>query len=138
MYYTITAKQYLEQHQHIHVVPSMSIQTIKMDKDGFPDRAKTCIVALGNHEELQWQKSNKFAPVLRDKSSRDMTSVAVQLGQHEKQGDFKNTSCQLYLPKDEMIITRPPKGCPLSKPVTYRYYSRLSMDSATAHIAGTR
>jgi hypothetical protein len=45
-----------------------------------------------------------------------MTSMAVQAGRREKQGDCKNAFCQPYVPKDETIIIRPPKGCPLSKP----------------------
>jgi hypothetical protein len=94
----------------------MCVQTIKKDKNGDADRAKSRIVALENQEERIWQKSDKFAPVLRDESSRLMTSMAVQSGRREKQGDCKNAFCQSYLPKDETIIIRPPRGCPLSKP----------------------
>jgi hypothetical protein len=81
-----------------------------------PVLAKSQIVALGNHEERIWEKSEKFAPVLRDESSRRMTSMVVQAGRREKQGDCRNAFCQSYLPKEEVIILRPPKGCPISKP----------------------
>jgi hypothetical protein len=103
-YYTISSKEYREKHQHIQVIPSMCVQTVKKDKNGAPDRAKSRIVALGNFEERVWEKSDKFAPVLRDESSRAMTSMAVQSGRREKQGDCKNAFCQSYLPEDETII----------------------------------
>jgi hypothetical protein len=44
-----------------------------------------------------------------------MTSMAVQSGRREKQGDCKNAFCQSYLPNDETIIISPPKRCPVSK-----------------------
>jgi hypothetical protein len=44
-----------------------------------------------------------------------MTSMAVERGRREKQGDCKNAFVQSYLPKNEKIIVRPPKGCPISK-----------------------
>jgi hypothetical protein len=93
----------------------MCVQTIKKDEVGAPDRAKSRIVALGNLEDRIWQKSEKHAPVLRDESARLMTTMAVDMGRREKQGDCKNAFCQSYLPKDETIIVRPPKGCPLSR-----------------------
>lgn len=115
-YVTLSSKEYADDYSHVQVIPSMAVQTVKPDENGDPDRAKSRIVALGNHEERIWTKSDKFAPVLRDESSRVMTSMAVQAGRREKQGDCKNAFCQSYLPKDETIIIRPPKGCPISKP----------------------
>jgi hypothetical protein len=50
----------------------MCVQTVKKDEHGDPDRAKSCIVALGNQEDRVWAKSEKFAPVLRGESSRIM------------------------------------------------------------------
>jgi hypothetical protein len=41
--------------------------------------------------------------------------MAVGLGRREKQGDCKNAFVQSYLPKDETIVVRQPKGCPVSK-----------------------
>jgi hypothetical protein len=89
---------------------------VKPNKNGDPVQAKTRVVALGYHEERIWSKSDKFALVLRGESSRLMTSMAVESGRREKQGDCKNAFCQLFLPKDETIIIRPPKGCPLNQP----------------------
>ena len=80
------------------------------------DRAKSRVVALGNHEETEWTKAETFAPVLRDESSRVMTTMAIEHGRIEKQGNCKNAFVQSELPKDEIIIVRPPPGCPLSKP----------------------
>jgi hypothetical protein len=73
-------------------------------------------VALGNYEDRIWEKSEKYAPVLRDESSRAMTSMAIEKGRREKQGDCKNAFVQSYLPKDETIVCRPLRGCPLSNP----------------------
>jgi hypothetical protein len=114
-YSVLSSKEYSAKFGHVQVIPSMCVQTVKPDENGDPVRAKSRIVALGNHEERVWSKSEKFAPVLRGESSRVMTSMAVQAGRREKQGDCKNAFCQSYLPKDETIIIRPPKGCPLSK-----------------------
>jgi hypothetical protein len=54
----------------------MNVQTIKKDERGNPDRAKSRIVALGNYEDRIWEKSEKYAPVLRDENSRAMTTMA--------------------------------------------------------------
>jgi hypothetical protein len=106
-YYTISGKEYKANYKHIQVIPSMCVQTVKKDKNGDADRAKSRIVALGNLEERVWNKSDQIAPMLRDESSRVMTSMAIQAGQQEKQGDCKNVFCQSYLPKDETIILHP-------------------------------
>jgi hypothetical protein len=116
-YVVISSKDYEKNHSHIQVIPTMNVQTIKKDEVEDPYRAKSRMVALGNFQDRVWEKSEKYAPVLRDKSSRAMTSMAVEMGIREKQGDCKNAFVQSYLPKDETIICRPPKGgCPLSKP----------------------
>jgi hypothetical protein len=49
-------------------IPTMCVLTIKPDKMFRPHRAKTRIVALGNHEDQFWTKSDKYAPVLRPDS----------------------------------------------------------------------
>jgi hypothetical protein len=104
-YVTITAKEYAERYPAIQVISSMCIQTVKPDENGDPDHVKTRIVALGNHQEDRiWEKSEKFTPVLCGESSRVMTSMAIQAGRREKQGDCKNAFCQSYLPKGETII----------------------------------
>jgi hypothetical protein len=114
--YSVLSGKYSADYSDVQIIPSMCVQTVKPDKNGDPVRAKSRIVALGNHEERLWSKSKKFAPVLRGESSRLIMTMAVQSGRREKQGDCKNAFCQSYLPKDEKIIIRPPKGCPLSKP----------------------
>jgi hypothetical protein len=114
-YSVITAQEYKDKYSAYQILPTMCVQTIKKDEEGVPVRAKSRIVALGNHEDRIWEKSEKFAPVLRDESARLMTSMAVQYGRIEKQGDCKNAFCQSYLPEGETIILRPPKGAPLTK-----------------------
>jgi hypothetical protein len=114
-YVVITPAKYEKSYQSIQIIPTMCVQTIKKDEVDAPDRAKSRIVAIGNLKDRIWQKSEKHAPVLHDESSRLMTSMAVGMSRQEKQGDCKNAFCQSYLPKDEAIIVRPPKGCPLSR-----------------------
>lgn len=63
-YITISAKEYHEKYSSVYIIPSTCIQTVKNDETGAPVRAKSRIVALGNHEERVWEKSEKFAPVL--------------------------------------------------------------------------
>jgi hypothetical protein len=109
----INTKDYDKNYQDINIIPTMHVQTIKKDDRGDLDRAKSCIVALGNFEDRIWEKSEEYAPVLRDESSRAMTTMAVEMGRGEKQGDCKNAFVQSYLPKDETIICRPaPKVAP--------------------------
>jgi hypothetical protein len=133
---TISAKEHHEKHSGIQVIPSVCIQTVKKDKIGDPDRAKSCKVALGNHEEQIWEKSEKFAPVLQDESLRTMTSVATQAGQREKQGDCKNAFCQSCLPKDETTILRPPKDVQSAKPVISCCCTRPCTDSDDPPVTG--
>jgi hypothetical protein len=58
-------------------IPTMSILTIKKDKQLMPLRAKSLIVVLGNHEYRDWSKSDLFAPVLYFHSLRFLVSLAV-------------------------------------------------------------
>jgi hypothetical protein len=46
-------------------IPLVCVLTIKKDKMFNPLCAKSQIVALGNHEDRIWTKSDKYAPVLR-------------------------------------------------------------------------
>jgi hypothetical protein len=112
----ISRAEYDKKYPHITILPSMVVQTIKHDEIGLPVRAKTRIVALGNYETTPWKKSEKFAPVLQKSSSRLLTSMAVEKGRIEKQGDCKNAFLHAYLPADETVIVEPPPGCPFSKP----------------------
>ena len=93
-------------------IPTMCVLSIKKDEMLNPLRAKSRIVALGNHEDRVWTKSEKYAPVLRPDSLRLMVSLAVERHRTLKQGDCKNAFCQGILPDDEMTIVKPPIGDP--------------------------
>ncbi len=90
------------------MISSMCVLTIKKDKIFNPLHAKSQIVALGNHEDRIWTKSDKYAPVLRPGSMRLLTSMAVKKCCTLKQGDCKNAFCQGTLPNDEITIIKPP------------------------------
>ena len=112
----ITRAEYEAKYSHITVLPSMVVQTVKHDEVGVPVRAKTRVVALGNYETTPWKKSECHEPVLQKSSSRLLTSLAIEKGRIEKQGDCKNAFLHAILPDDEVVIVEPPPGCPLSKP----------------------
>jgi hypothetical protein len=135
-YTVINGKAYANNYSDVQVLPSMNVQTIKKDSEGLPIRVKSRIVALGNFEDTIWDKSDKFAPVLRDESSRLMTTMAIGIGRREKQGDCKNAFIQSRLPANEKIIVRPPKGCPSASPVICGSSARLYMVFDGAFITG--
>ena len=93
-------------------IPTMCVLSIKKDEVLNPLHAKSCIVALGNHEDCVWTKSEKYAPVLRPDSIRLMVSLAVKRHRTLKQGNCKNVYCQGILPDDEITIVKPPIGNP--------------------------
>ena len=93
-------------------LPSMCVLVVKTDKDGKPNRAKSRIVVLGNFEDRIYDKSQKYAPVLKYTSLRLLTSKAVSDKRILQQGDCKNAFCQAYLPDDELTVVRPPVGDP--------------------------
>jgi hypothetical protein len=97
----------------------MNAQTVKKDENGLPVRAKSRIVVLGNLEETIWSKSDVHAPVIRKESDHLLTTMAVERGRIQKQGDCKNAFCHPILPNDEIVIVRPLPGCPISKPGEY-------------------
>jgi hypothetical protein len=103
-YVVINAKQYEKEYLDIQIIPTMNVQTLKKDENGALDRVKSRIIALGNFEDRIWEKSGKYASVLRNESSRALTSMAVEAGRWEKQGDCKNAFVQSYFPKDETIV----------------------------------
>ena len=116
----ITEKQY-QSLKHIckGVLPTIAISTIKPDKDGKPHRAKYRIVALGNLDPKNWSKQDCYAPVMSQFELRFLTALAVQKGCIPKSGDIAQAFCQAYLPKNEVVVCRPPAGCPFSKPDEY-------------------
>jgi hypothetical protein len=115
-YDSITESIWLSKYPHVPVLPSMCIQTVKLDEFGNPIHAKSRIVALGNYEDTPWTKIEKYASVICKESCRILTSIAVGMGQSQKQGDCKNAFCHPVLPENEKVIIWPPSGCPLSKP----------------------
>ena len=96
----------------------MCVLVIKKDKDGRPDRSKSRIVVLGNHEDRVYEKSKRFAPVLHYSSLRLLTSKAVEDRRILQQGDCKNAFCQAELPADEQTVVRPPFGDPAQGLIT--------------------
>ena len=113
---TITWDEYERLYSHIKIIPTMNIQTIKTDEVGVPIRAKSRVVALGNHEDTIWEPGDLHAPVIRKESDRLLTTIAVNMGRTQKQGDCKTAFLHPTLPPDEIVIVRPPPGCPFSKP----------------------
>ncbi len=75
-------------------IPSMCVLVIKMDEHGQPDRAKSCIVVLGNLEERSWGKHERAAPVLKYSSLRLMVSAAIERRRKLKQADYKKCILQ--------------------------------------------
>ena len=100
-------------------IPTMCVLTIKKDDNLRPLRVKSCIVALGNHEDRVWSKSDRFAPVLHGDSLRFLVSLAVEKHRPRQQGDCKNAFCHGVLPPEETTIVRPPSGDPESDPQEY-------------------
>jgi hypothetical protein len=115
----LTEAEYRAKYSHIAIIPTMNVQTVKKDEDGLPIRAKSRIVVLGNLEESIWSKSYIHAPVIRKESDCLLTTMAIERGRIQKQGDCKNAFCHPILPDDEIAIVRPPPGCPISKPGEY-------------------
>ena len=97
-------------------IPTMCVLTTKKDKDFNPERAKSRIVALGNLEDREWAKHERYAPVLQYSSLRLMASLAIQRKRVLQQGDVKHAFCNADLPPDEVTIVRPPTGDPDAKP----------------------
>mmetsp|Transcript_3382 Transcript_3382/g.5163 ORF Transcript_3382/g.5163 Transcript_3382/m.5163 type:complete len:553 (-) Transcript_3382:330-1988(-) len=97
----------------------MAISKIKHDNQGNPDRAKYCIVALGNLDPHQWNSSDCFAPVLSSLELGILMAIATQLRCLPKSGDVSQAFVQSTLPSDEKYIVKPPKGCPITPKNTY-------------------
>jgi hypothetical protein len=90
------------------------------DENLRPLRAKSRIVALGNHEDRVWSKSDRFAPVLRGDSLRFLVSLAVEKCRPLRQGDCTNAFCHGVFPPEETTIVCPaPSGDPESDPQEY-------------------
>ena len=90
----------------------MCILVVKNDKDGKPLCAKSCIVVLGNFEDHLYQKSQRYAPVIKHSSLRLLTAKAVGDKRILQQGDCNNAFCNATLPDDEVKVIRTPIGDP--------------------------
>ena len=78
------------------------------DKDGKPFRVKYRIVVLGNSEDRLYQKSQRYAPVLKYSSLCLLADKAVGDKRILQQGNFKNPFCNSNFPDDEVTVIRPP------------------------------
>jgi hypothetical protein len=88
---------------------------IKHDKDGNPVRAKSRIVVLGNHEGRVYEKSQRYAPVLKYSSLCLLVAKAIRAKTKLQQGDCKNAFCNATLPDDKLTVVMPPQGDPANK-----------------------
>jgi hypothetical protein len=59
-------------------LPSTCVLVIKHDKDSNPVRAKPRIVVLGNYEDRVYEKSERYAPVLKYSSLHLLAAKAVR------------------------------------------------------------
>ena len=76
--------------------------------DGNPNRAKSCIVALGNLERGIWSCKDKYAPVLSSTFSRLLVSMAVNNGRKLKQADCKMHSVVVFYPMMKFVLLNLP------------------------------
>ncbi len=96
------------QHKCGHPIPTMCVLTIKY-KDGYPDRTKWRIVVLGNQQQHNYSKSDKYAPVISQNQICCLLSLAVSKRRCLRQGDVKNAFCNKILPAEKTVVVRPPK-----------------------------
>ena len=115
MYKKISKSQYLALKRASNIpkeIPSMCVLVARNDKDGKPLCAKSRIVVLGNSEDRFYQKSQRYAPVLKYRSLCLPTAKAVGDKCILQKGDFKNALCNATLPDNEVTVIRPPIGDP--------------------------
>ena len=103
------------QHKSGRPIPTMCLLTIKF-KNGYPDRAKCRIVVLGNQQQQNYTKGEKYAPVITQNQFRCLLALAIKNKRRLRQGDVKNAFCNGDLPDDEVVVVKPPKGCPFTHP----------------------
>ena len=119
----ITAKQYKEYFvkygEKTRFIPTMNLFIIKPSIDGYLNRAKSRIVALGNLEQRTWSQEDKYSLVLSSTAARLLVSMAVNDGQRLKQVDYKNAFCNSILPDDEICIVQILAGYPRSTRGTF-------------------
>ena len=93
-------------------IPSMCVLVVKNDKYGKPLRAKSRIVVLGNFEDRIYQKSQRYAPLLKYSSLRLLTAKAVGDKRILQKVDCKNAFCNATLLDNEVTFIRPTIGNP--------------------------
>lgn len=115
----ITEAEYrkLVKEHGIFAIPTMCVLTIKFDGHGNPERAKSRTVVLGNLEQTEYSKGDCYAPVASHYAVRLILCLAILSNRLLKQGDCKNAFVQSEL--DELVVVRPPPGCPYSDPNTF-------------------
>ena len=91
-------------------IPSLCVLVVKNDKDGKPLCAKSHIVVLGNFEDQIYQKSQRYAPVLRYSSFCLLTAKSISDKHILQQGYCKNVLFNAKLLDDEVMVIRPPIG----------------------------
>ena len=77
------------QHKCGRPISTIYVLIIKY-KNGYPDRAKSCIVVLGDQQQVNYQPDKKYAPVLTQTQFRVLLSMAIKNKQYLRQGDVKN------------------------------------------------
>jgi hypothetical protein len=118
VYKKISKKRYLQLRRSGRIgnaLPSMCVLVIKHDKDGNPLRAKSRIVVLGNFEDQVYDKSQRYAPILKYSSLRLLLAKAVRTKRVLQQGDCKNAFCNATLPDNELTVVKPPDGDPANE-----------------------
>ena len=117
---TITEEEYNQmKHKTGKYLTTMAVSTIKFDEHNRPKRAKYRIVALGNLDPHDWNKSDTYAPAMSLVDLRLMVMLAIHNKRVLKSGDFKQAFVQATLPPDEAYVLKPAQGCPISEPNTY-------------------
>ena len=96
----------------LKALPSMCVLVVKPNKVEKPNQAKFRIIVLGNFEDRLYEKSQRYAPVLKCSSLRLLTAKCVGGKRILQQGDCKNAFCIANLPDDEKMAIRPPVGDP--------------------------
>ena len=112
VYEKILKNQYLDLRRASKIpkaTPSMCVLVVKK-KYGNPLRAKSRIVVLGNFEDRLYQKSQRYALVLKYSSLRLTTSKAVVDERMLQHGDCNNVFYNVTLPDNEVTLIRPPIG----------------------------
>ena len=90
----------------------MCVLVVKNYKYGKPLGTKSQIVVLGNFEDRLYQKSQRYAPVLKYSYLRILTDKAVGDKRILQKSECKNKFCNATLPDDEFTVIRPPIGDP--------------------------